>query len=96
MKKVLLTPQADLDLLEIGFYIAKDNLKSAEETLLLIDQKCRLLLRSPEMGRQREELAAGLRSFPAGSYLIFYRVIQDGIEVIRVLHGARDIPNALP
>ncbi len=46
----------------------------------------------PYMGRQREELAARLRSFPVGSYVIFYRPIDDGIEVARILHGARDFP----
>lgn len=95
MKKVLRTPQVDLDLFEIGFYIAQDSLKAAEKTLLQIDQKCRLLLRSPEIGQRREELAEGLRSFPAGSYVIFYQIIKEGIEIIRVLHGARDIPNTL-
>jgi len=43
------------------------------------------------MGRKVEELAPNLRSFPIGSYLIFYRPVEDGIELIRVLHGARDI-----
>lgn len=43
------------------------------------------------MGRKVEELAPNLRSFPIGSYLIFYRPIEDGIQLIRILHGARDI-----
>ncbi|HLP91141.1 MAG TPA: type II toxin-antitoxin system RelE/ParE family toxin [Nostocaceae cyanobacterium] len=43
------------------------------------------------MGRSRYELLPGLRSFPVGSYLIFYFPINQSIEVIRVLHGARDI-----
>jgi hypothetical protein len=43
------------------------------------------------MGRVRDELAADLRSFPFGRYVIFYEPIEDGIDVVRVLHGARDI-----
>jgi hypothetical protein len=43
------------------------------------------------MGRLRPELAPHLRSFPIGNYVIFYRLTQEGIEVARVLHGARDI-----
>lgn len=43
------------------------------------------------MGRAREELAASLRSFPFGRYVIFYVPIEDGIDVVRVLHSARDI-----
>ena len=45
------------------------------------------------MGRKRDELLPNLRSFPVGSYLIFYHPINQGIEVVRVLHGSRDIPN---
>ena len=42
------------------------------------------------MGRARTELAADLRSLPAGSYIIFYRPVADGVEIIRVVHQARD------
>ncbi|MEG3934909.1 type II toxin-antitoxin system RelE/ParE family toxin [Microcoleus sp. T2B6] len=38
-----------------------------------------------------EELLAGLHSFPIGNYVVFYREIENGIDVIRVLHGSRDI-----
>ena len=44
------------------------------------------------MGRNRPDLAPELRSFPVDNYIIFYRPISEGIQVIRVLHGARDIP----
>jgi toxin ParE1/3/4 len=43
------------------------------------------------MGRAREELASELRSFPVRRYVVFYRPLVDGIEVVRVLHGARDV-----
>ena len=43
------------------------------------------------IGRRRDELAAELRSLPIGRYVIFYLPIADGVEIIRVLHGARDI-----
>ncbi|MEI7824063.1 MAG: type II toxin-antitoxin system RelE/ParE family toxin [Chlorobiaceae bacterium] len=46
---------------------------------------------SPHIGRSRTELLAGLSSFPFGRYIIFYLIIPDGIEVVRVLHGTRDI-----
>lgn len=46
----------------------------------------------PESGRKRPDLAPDLRSLPVGNQVIFYRPIPDGIQVIRVLHGARDIP----
>ncbi len=43
------------------------------------------------MGRDRSQLAAGLRSFPVGNYIIFYMPLPNGIEIIRVLNGAGDI-----
>ena len=41
--------------------------------------------------RVRDELAEGLRSFAVGRYVIFYRPISEGVEIVRVLHGSRDI-----
>ena len=58
-----------------------------------IEEKCRLLGASPEMGRGRPELAPDLRSFPVGNYVIFYRPVRGGVEVVRVLRAARDIPS---
>jgi toxin ParE1/3/4 len=46
----------------------------------------------PELGRLREELSPRLRSFPVGRYVIFYRPMENRIEIARVLHGARDLP----
>nr|WP_292335451.1 type II toxin-antitoxin system RelE/ParE family toxin [Mesorhizobium sp.] len=37
----------------------------------------------------RPEVRAGLRTFPAGNYLVLYRQIEDGAEIVRVIHGAR-------
>lgn len=92
MPAILRTRQAEADLLEIWLYIAEEGgLPAADRVLLSVDQKCQALAGSPGMGRRREELAPGLRSFPVGNYVVFYRVREDAIEVIRVLHGARDI-----
>ncbi len=53
--------------------------------------RCLQLSESPGIGRKREELAQGLRSSVVGNYLIFYRAIEDGIEIVRVISGHRDI-----
>jgi len=84
-------PLARDDLHEIWEYIAQDNLDAAERLVDRIEELCELLATHPHLGRRREELAPGLRSFPAGSYFIFYQPITDGIEVVRVLHASRDI-----
>ena len=92
MPSVLRTAQANSDLLEIWQYIAEDNLAAADELLDKIAGACQKLAANPLIGRSREELAPSLRSLPAGNYVIFYKPIRDGIVVIRVLHGSRDLP----
>ncbi len=49
------------------------------------------ITRRPLMGRTRDELERGVRSFPFGRYVILYMPADAGIDVVRVLHGARDI-----
>mgnify|MGYP001604054192 CR=1 FL=1 len=89
MAGILRTPQANDDLIEIWDRIAKDNLSAADRLLRRIDETCKLLSRQPEMGQSQEQYRAGLRSFTVGNYIIFYHPIRDGIEVYRILHGAR-------
>ena len=45
----------------------------------------------PGIGMARDELAPGLRGFPVGDYLIFYRRDRGSIDIVRVLHGSRDL-----
>jgi toxin ParE1/3/4 len=53
-------------------------------------EKCQALADTPGIGVLRKEYH-GLRKFSVGDYLIFYRQSQDDIEIIRILHGSRDI-----
>jgi toxin ParE1/3/4 len=92
MSQVLRTSQAHLDLIEIGLYIAYDNPAAADRLLEAIDETCRLLSSRPELGRKRPDLAPEVRSFPVRGHVIFYRCVAEGIQILRVLHGARDIP----
>ena len=85
-------PEARADLHEIWDYIAEDDVEAASRFVDLVEGKCTLLGRSPEIGRTRDELAPDLRSFPVGKYVIFYRPVKGGIEIVRVLSGWRDIP----
>ena len=90
---ILKKPLAEADLLDIWNFIANESLEKADNFLQKIENKLKILVENPGMGRKRDELVPGLRSFLVGSYLIFYYLINGGIEVIRVLHGARDIPS---
>ena len=92
MSQYRISAEARSDLDEIWDYITADNSEAADRLLRLLVSKIRTLASVPEMGRKRDELSPGLRSFAVGNYVIIYRRNQDGIEIVRVLHGARDFP----
>lgn len=91
MSVILHTPLAATDLLDIWMFIARDSPRAATRVLRKIDEACATLSLFPGAGAERDDLAPGLRSFPVYRYLIFSRRRAEGIEVIRVLHGARNI-----
>ena len=95
MSRYRLSVQSRSDLDDIWLYIASDNLTAADRFTDELVGKFQMLATQPGIGRTRDELAESLRSFPVGNYVIFYRAMQDGIEVVRVLSGFRDIPNVL-
>jgi toxin ParE1/3/4 len=80
-----------LDLIEIWDYISTDNPNAADKLVLAIDEKCNPLARQPEIGRIRPDLGSDIRSFAHRRYLILYRIVADGVEIIRVVHGARNL-----
>ena len=86
------TIPASRDLEKILDYIAgNSSVNTAEKFLNKINQKCSTLANFPNMGRRRDELFPLLRSFPIDDYLIFYRPIEEGIEILRVVSGYRDL-----
>lgn len=56
-----------------------------------VNQKCQRLTKFPGLGRKRDELSAGVRSISVDSYLIFYRSVEDGVEILRIVSGYRDL-----
>lgn len=90
MRRVEQAPGAQRDLDEIWDYIAEDNPGAADRLIDEIRRKLEILAKTPLIGPLRPELMPGLRCFPVRRYVIYYRAIPDGIEVVRVLHGARD------
>ena len=95
MARLRFTERAERDLVEIGDFIARDNPVAAAQFVALLEQRCSLLAVHPLAGRARDELIKGLRSLAYGRYVIFYRAIEDGAEIVRVLNGARDVRRAL-
>ncbi len=93
MSQPRISPRASSDLIEIWSYIADDSVANADAFIDKLYQAIQALARQPGSGRHREELAPGIQSFPFGRYIIFYRVVAGAVEIVRVLHGARDIEN---
>jgi toxin ParE1/3/4 len=85
--------RVERDLAAIWDYIAADDPEAAERCLRQIDAKFHRLARSPLIGRVRKDLAASLRSFAVGNYVIFYQPLigNEGVEIVRVIEGHRDI-----
>jgi len=89
--RLLRTPEAVDDLDGIWDHIALDNMSAADRVLDELHERFALLARNPEIGELQPLLAGGTyRRFTYRNYVIYYRPMDDGIIVIRVLHGARD------
>jgi toxin ParE1/3/4 len=87
---LFLSDQARSDLIDIWQYIALDSITAADKFIDLIYEKCKGIGTYPEIGRRRDELIPGLRSFPVKKYIVYYRVMEDKVEVARVLSAYRD------
>lgn len=91
MGRIQRTPRADQDLEELWFFIAQEDAAAADRWLDTLEDKIALLADNPQMGPARPDIARELRYHPVGNHLLLYRVIQGGIEIVRVVHGARHL-----
>lgn len=91
MAQALLTSIANEDALEAWSYIARFTDARADGFLDLLQKKCQALAEMPRMGRARPEFGEAVRSFPFGNFIIYYRPVENNIEILRVLRAARDL-----
>jgi toxin ParE1/3/4 len=97
MAEVIISPEALQDAGDIRGYIAMDNPEAADRVVQAFEASAALLATLPELGPCKPRLR-GLRlwvvtEFP--SYLMFYRMREGQVEIVRVLHGARDLQSIL-
>ncbi len=90
MAQLIISPTANHDLLDIWDYIADDSPVNADRFLEHLINSAQNLLGWGETGISRPELGEGLRSLPVGRYVLYYRIQGQDIELVRVLHSARD------
>lgn len=93
--KYKLARRALSDIEAIGLYIAKDNESAAYRLIDAFFQRMDMLQRTPRAGLRRDDLGLGYRSVPVGQYLILYKIGDTRIEVLRIIHGKRNIAKAL-
>jgi toxin ParE1/3/4 len=92
MPRAILLNSAEADLTDIWEYLAQDSTENATSFVRRLQSLCESTLASnPYIGRSREEIAPSLRSLPFHGYIVFFRPITDGVEIVRVLQGSRDI-----
>jgi toxin ParE1/3/4 len=91
MLNLIIAPEAERDLVDIWQYIAEDNITNANRYLDFINSKLEQLAEFPEIGTHRPELTNNVRSFPIERYILFYRIKQNSLEIVRILHSSRDI-----
>jgi antitoxin ParD1/3/4/toxin ParE1/3/4 len=93
MKGFRLAPEAARDIREIYEYIAQDSVTAARKLRLQMLHACHRLAEHPRIGHPREDLTdQPVLFWPVGSYLIIYNAEANPIEIVRVVHGARDVP----
>ena len=92
MKRVRVAAPAERDLDEIWYRIATDSgsIDTADNVVDSITRVFPLFAHTPEAGTKREEIDPGLRGFPVGNYIIYYRESGPYVIVSRVIHGMRD------
>jgi len=93
LKALFFSPAARQDLAEIAEYVSNAAGPSiAAEVIIRIRETCRLIADTPgEIGVARPEIREGVRSFPVPPHVLFFRYSEDEVEVVRVLHGRRDV-----
>jgi toxin ParE1/3/4 len=91
-RPIIWSPEARADLSEIwDYYARRADRHRADKIVREIGDASRVIEDHPFAGRTREEVRPGLRSITARPYVIFYRMADDVAEIVRVLHGGRDL-----
>lgn len=95
-RRYVLTPAAEVDLSEIVDFIRRDSPGAARRILGELRAAMQRLAAMPQMGHVREDLVEEpVRFWPVRSYLIIYRPEAEPLEIVRILHGARDVRSIL-
>lgn len=96
MSQCFVSPTDSRDLDAIGDYFVARNIEAGERLLREFVNKCKNLVKFPNMGRSYDRIKPGLRGVPLDGYIIFYRVVENGIEILRVVSGYQEFEAMFP
>lgn len=96
MTHYVLRPRAQRDIEDIWDYSAATwSVAQAEVYVRQIQQCLETLATDPRLGRKCDEIRAGYRKYPAGLHVVFYRIVDGGIDIVRILHQRMDFEQHL-
>jgi toxin ParE1/3/4 len=93
MRTLLITTPASQDLEEISEYFLEASVDAGDRFVEGFGKKCQQLARYPYIGKSYAQLQPGLRGIAFMNHIIFYRVLADRIEILRVVSGYRNLPD---
>lgn len=86
-----ISEDAERELDEIFLYWAtRTSVETADRVVERITERFWLVGEHPDAGKAAEEIAPGVKCFPAGNYLIYYRKTRRGVDIVHIFHGARE------
>ncbi len=91
MNRLIFSPLAKQDLDDIFDSIAVHNPLAAARMIQLLEQTCRTLAQQPGLGAPCDELRPGMRYFTRKHYVILYLASNSAVEILRIVHGSRDL-----
>lgn len=95
MRRLQITVTACQDLDVISGYFLEKSLSAGDRFVKSFNQKCRQLAQFPYIGKSYDDIKPGLRGLSLMGHIIFYRVTEDTIEILRVVSGYRNLGNVM-
>jgi toxin ParE1/3/4 len=92
MSRYVINILASRDLNEIADYFSENSLEVGDRFFCAFNRKCQQLVAFSNSGKSYETIRPDLRGLSLEGYVIFYRILDDGIEILRVVSGRRDFP----
>ena len=93
MNRYVINILASRDLNEIADYFAEHSVEAGEHFFRAFNLKCQQLINFPNSGKSYVNIRPDLRGMSLEGYIIFYRILDDGIEILRVVSGRRNFPS---